>query len=291
MKRERRMKPTNEGTNDNRYQPHEFARRAKVTVRTLHHYDRIGLLRASERTAAGFRVYLDEDFVRLQQIVTLKFIGFSLTEIKRLLNRKGAGLGPALRAQRLTLEKKRQHLEAAIRAIAQAERLASAEPARDWETFQKITEEIQMQSNTEWTKKYYNDEAQVLIQQRQQLWSPELQKQCEAQWSALFRDIEAAAGRQIDPASPEAQALAQRHADLVGGFTGGHAAIAEGLDKLWADQANWPEAFKKQVYEPFAGPAKAGEAQTAPSLMNPEATAFFDRVMAAYRQAHPGAAS
>ena len=69
------------------YQANEFASVAGVTVRTLHHYDRIGLLKPSGYTSAGFRLYRKEDLVRLQQIVTLKFIGFSLRQIKELLNR------------------------------------------------------------------------------------------------------------------------------------------------------------------------------------------------------------
>jgi len=64
----------------------EFAKLAGVTVRTLHHYDRIGLLKPSGYTDAGYRLYRQEDLIRLQQIVTLKFIGFSLPQIKNLLN-------------------------------------------------------------------------------------------------------------------------------------------------------------------------------------------------------------
>src|SRR5436190_12190230 len=153
----------------NRYPPHEFARQSGVTVRTLHHYDRIGLLKPSEHTGLGFRLYRDGDFVRLQQIVTLKFIGFSLKEIKRLLERRGSGLSAALRAQRMTLEEKRRHLDSAIQAIAKVEGIAASRSKLDWETFQKITEEIQMQSNTEVMKKYYNDEARKLIAERQSL--------------------------------------------------------------------------------------------------------------------------
>lgn len=287
MKRERRMKRTKE----NRYQPHEFARRAKVTVRTLHHYDRIGLLRAKELTASGFRVYRDDDFARLQQIVTLKFIGFSLTEIKRLLARKGAGLGPALRAQRRTLEEKRRHLDAAIRALATAEDLAEEGGRDGGEAFRKIIEEIQMQTNNDWTKKYYNDEAQALLHERKSLWSPELQQQTNAQWSALFKDIEAAAARGLSPACPEAQALAERQAGLIGAFTGGHAAISEGLNKLWADQANWPETFKKQVYEPFAPKGATHAHGGQPSFMSPAATAFFDRVMEEFKGKSDGKCS
>lgn len=257
MKREPRVKRTN----GNRYPPHEFAKKARVTVRTLHHYDRIGLLKPSDYTGVGFRLYRDGDFVRLQQIVTLKFIGFSLKEIKRLLDRKGSGLSAALRAQRTTLEEKRRRLDAAIQAIAKAEGIASAGSRPEWETFQKITEEIQMQTNTDWMKKYYNDEAQKLIAERGKLWNADLQKKAEADWSALIKDIEAAAADGLEPTSPRAQALAERHAQLVGGFTGGHPAIAEGLEKLWKDQANWPPELKKQILgsAPSLFSAKAGD--------------------------------
>jgi len=61
---------------DRTYQPHEFAKRAGVTIRALHHYDRLGLLKPSGRTAAGYRRYTDRDLVRLEQVVALKFIGF-----------------------------------------------------------------------------------------------------------------------------------------------------------------------------------------------------------------------
>jgi DNA-binding transcriptional MerR regulator len=76
-------------TNKKRYQPNEFARKSGVTVRTLHHYDRIGLLKPSDYTGVGFRLYRDDDFVRLQQIVTLKFIGSKPSLSMTCLPRKG----------------------------------------------------------------------------------------------------------------------------------------------------------------------------------------------------------
>ncbi len=60
----------------------EFAQRTGVTVRTLHHYDRLGLLRPGARTESGYRLYGERELIRLQQIATLKFIGCSLNEIK-----------------------------------------------------------------------------------------------------------------------------------------------------------------------------------------------------------------
>lgn len=63
----------------------ELAKRVGLTVRTLHHYDRIGLFSPSKTTESGHRLYTDEDLLVLQQILTLKQLGLSLEEIKRLI--------------------------------------------------------------------------------------------------------------------------------------------------------------------------------------------------------------
>ena len=65
----------------NVYRIQEFAKLAGVTVRALHHYDRLGLLKPSGRSAAGYRLYRDCDLARLEQIVVLKFLRLPLTEI------------------------------------------------------------------------------------------------------------------------------------------------------------------------------------------------------------------
>ena len=70
---------------DHLYPPHEFAVLAGVTVRALHHYDRLGLLKPVSRTQAGYRLYSEHDLARLEQIVLLKFLGFSLKQIGELL--------------------------------------------------------------------------------------------------------------------------------------------------------------------------------------------------------------
>ena len=103
------------------YQTQQFATRAGVTVRTLHHYDRLGLLKPSAYTGTGYRLYRESDLARLQQIVTLKYIGFSLQEIKTLLAQNGRDLAAALRRQRKIINQKRHHLGMAVQAIEKAE--------------------------------------------------------------------------------------------------------------------------------------------------------------------------
>jgi DNA-binding transcriptional MerR regulator len=69
----------------------DLASRSGVSIRTLHHYDEIGLLSPSHRTEAGHRVYGRDEVVRLQQILSLRQVGFALEEIRDLLDSKGMG--------------------------------------------------------------------------------------------------------------------------------------------------------------------------------------------------------
>ena len=107
------------------YLAQEFAKRAGVTIRALHHYDRLGLLKPSGHTHAGYRVYSDRDFARLEQIVALKFIGFPLYQIRDIL-RKDTDLRAALERQHRILAEKHEHLERAMKAVERAEQVVAA---------------------------------------------------------------------------------------------------------------------------------------------------------------------
>ncbi len=224
------------------YQAREFAERTGTTVRTLHHYDRLGLLKPTSYTQSGYRLYGEQDFARLQQIVTLKFIGLSLKQIKVILNQNELDLTATLRLQRAVIEEKRRLLDVAVRAIERAEQVIKAADVTDWEAFKTIIEVIDMENNMEWVKNYYTKEQLAELGKR---WSPELQERVSREWAVLIKEVEAAIGENKDPASETAQALAIRWSALIEEFTGGNPAIAENLKNLYADQANWPATFKK----------------------------------------------
>jgi len=229
------------------YRVSEFAQKTGVTVRTLHHYDRLGLLRPSGRTQSGHRLYGERDFARLEQIVTLKFIGLPLSQIKELLDGASGELDleSTLRLQRRLLQEKRRQVEAAIQAIEEAERSLHSGSAPDLAALKKIIEVMERQNSMEWTKKYYSEEAQAKIAERGREWTPEMQAAVEQKWKALISDVEAAIAAKLDPASAKARELAQRWQELIRGFTGGDPQIQQGLNKLYADQQNWPQNFQK----------------------------------------------
>ena len=225
------------------YLPHEFAKRAGVTIRALHHYDRLGMLKPSGRTSAGYRVYSDRDFARLEQIVALKFIGFPLSQIRELLHHKDPDLCATLRHQRQILAEKRDHLDRAVRAIENAEKVVATRGGEpDWEPFRKVIEVIQMQTRKDWMKKYYTEDQLANLRQR---WSPEVQAESERGWAALARDTERAIARGADPASETGLQLAARRQELLALFTGGDPGMEQNLQRLYADKANWPARFKK----------------------------------------------
>ena len=95
----------------------EVARLAHVSVRTLHHYDRIGLVRPSARTAAGYRLYATEDLERLQTVLLYKELGFGLGEIRDLLAEPGYDRREALRAQREQLARRSARVDAMLALI------------------------------------------------------------------------------------------------------------------------------------------------------------------------------
>ncbi len=64
----------------------ELAKQTGLSVRTLHYYDEIGLMKPSHHTESGYRLYATEDIVRLQQIKSLRQLGFSLEEIRDCLD-------------------------------------------------------------------------------------------------------------------------------------------------------------------------------------------------------------
>lgn len=117
----------------------ELAELAGVTVRTLHHYDEVGLLRPSARSDAGYRLYDRADLQRLQQILFWRSLGFSLAEIQSALDDPDYDRVEALRDQRALLAAQltgvTQMIKAVDDAIAEAEGGPEVDDLEMFETF------------------------------------------------------------------------------------------------------------------------------------------------------------
>ncbi|MBS8264351.1 MerR family transcriptional regulator [Mesobacillus boroniphilus] len=99
------------------YKVKEVAEMTGVSVRTLHHYDRIGLLKPEAVSSVGYRLYSKENLERLQQILVFKEMDFSLHEIKDIIERPEFNRRENLKKHKELLLAKKKRLEGMIRTV------------------------------------------------------------------------------------------------------------------------------------------------------------------------------
>jgi MerR family transcriptional regulator, thiopeptide resistance regulator len=247
-----------------------LARLAGVSVRTLHHYDRIGLLEPGARTAAGYRLYGPEQLLRLQQILFFRELDFPLTEIARVLSEPGFDPARALREHRGLLEARlgRLHrlLETLDRTLARYENKDKEGATRltDAELYQGFTPEKIAAVQKEARARY--GEAQVEASERK------VKAMSKEQWEAVGkegegvnRDLAALVGR--DPGDAAVQAVVARHHAWIKHFW---TPDAESYRGLGAGYDQHPEF--RAYYEKYA----------------PGLAAFLGRAIARYCERFPG---
>lgn len=182
---------------------------AGVTARTLHHYDEIGLLAPSSRSEAGYRLYSYDDLVRLQEILVWRALGFSLAEIKALLDDRQYDRGSALRRQRELVELERERLAASARALDVAlEDHEQGRPMKEATMFDGFDpSEYADEVRERWghTGAYQESVARVAGYGETQ-WS-EIRSESER----IVRDFAALLGGGEDPRGERGRAVAERH--------------------------------------------------------------------------------
>lgn len=188
------------------YRTRDFAALAHVTVRTLRHYEQVGLL-TPRRTAAGYRLYAAHELRSLEEIAALKAIGLSLSAIASLRRRGPAELADAIRAQRQTLDDKRRLLDRALRTITDFEQAFQSGSSLD-QALRQIIRLTSMHDNN-------NDDWQEVYESLMQVWhlrrasmSPEMLAEIGREWETLAADVHQALGE--NPSGPNAQRLATR---------------------------------------------------------------------------------
>ena len=229
------------------YRTGEFARMAAVTPRTLRFYDRAGLLSPSRYSDSGYRLYSQEDLADLQQILALKFLGFSLEEIREFKHSGAEGFARALREQKEMLRDRRRQLAEAISAIERAEDLL-ARGERDWQSVTEILEVLQSEPKAEWVDRYftpaerkrmeeltdgsYSDVARRKLAERPE-WTEADQKRVDARYAEIASELRRLVAENALPDGAEAQRVAALHVELINEFTGGDPEVAAGLARFW----------------------------------------------------------
>lgn len=210
----------------------ELARRTGLTVRTLHHYDQVGLLQPSRRTEAGHRLYGAGEVARLQQIQSLRRPGFGLEEIREMLDRPE--FSPA-RVVELHLERVREQIRLQQRLCERLEGIAARLRAAETVSADDLIQTIEAMSMFE---KYYTPEQLDELRVRAEQVGPERMREVEAEWPKLMDEVRAEMERGTDPGDERVQALARRWSGLVREFTGGNPGIERSLGNLYREESN-----------------------------------------------------
>ena len=208
----------------------QLAKQARLTVRTLHHYDEIGLLSPAHRTAAGYRLYRSEDVERLTQILLLRRLDLSLSEIREALARPESSLQQTIGQQILHLKERIDFQTQLVRRLeAIYQRLEKTERV----SVDQLTRLMEMMNMFE---KYYTPEQLDYLEKRKEELGEEKIRQAESEWPQLIARMQEEMAKGTDPSSETVQTLARRWQELIDEFTGGDEGIVASLQNMYGQE-------------------------------------------------------
>jgi DNA-binding transcriptional MerR regulator len=207
-----------------------LANTSGLTVRTLHHWDAIGLLAPAERSAAGYRRYGRAEVSRLYRILALRRLGLSLDEIAAALDREGPDLAAAVRAHLARVE---EQLAGAERLRDRLVRILNSLDADGAPSVEELIETIEVMTMHE---QYYSPEQLDQLEQRRRALGEEGMARVEREWQELIDAVDAERRNVTDPADPRVQALADRWRGMIELFTGGDPGIQASLNRMYESE-------------------------------------------------------
>lgn len=165
------------------YKSGEFAKKANVSIRTIRYYDKQELLKPSYVAKTGYRYYTDADFVRLQKILSLKYLGFSLEEIRTITINDGKDdIANSLHMQLSLIRKKISHLQMVETTLLETLELLKESETTNWSNILHLIHVINMERSI---VEQYKDASNLAIRiklhsqytKNKELWFPWLFRQ------------------------------------------------------------------------------------------------------------------
>ena len=234
----------------------ELARKMGVTVRTLQYYDREGLLKPSAFSAGGRRRYSDKDVVQLHQILSFKYLGFSLEQIKECILPldSPAEVAAALEGQSKALEQQidqLQQVRAALNALHE-EVLGLKEV--NFKKYAEIIELIRMDNPNYWVWKSLDPSLTNHVQARFG-GDPARGEKMFATYRQLLDEAVTLKQAGENPDSEKSEALAARWWGMIEEFTGGDFTLLGKLMEFNEDKTGWDKDFlqKQQLVDDYLG--------------------------------------
>jgi len=197
-----------------KYNVQQLATLAEVTVRTLHHYDKIGLLKPGRNEVNDYRQYDEDDLLKLQQIMFFRELEFPLTKIKDILDDQKFDVGKALIEHRKLIELKKKRMSSLLKTIDKTiKKITNKDTMQDDELYEGFSKEEQDAWNKEAKERWGNTDQYKQSVGKYESLTKEQKLQMKKDGEALMEEIVANMDKGAD--SPEVQALVQRHYDSL----------------------------------------------------------------------------
>lgn len=208
-----------------------LARATGLTVRTLHHYDAIGLLVPGQRSASGRRLYDAAELERLYRIVALRRLGLSLGQIAAALD-SPPELADAIRAHRDQVQAAIEHQRRLAGTLTRIldHIAARREPA--------VADLITAIEGIAMTDRHFTSEQQADLAQRADALGADGLRAAEDQWARLIADVRAEHAAGTDPRGPRMRELAREWKGLIEAFTGGDEATRRSLQAMYREEGS-----------------------------------------------------
>lgn len=225
-----------------RYSVKKLADLSGTSVRTLHYYDEIGLLKPSYVAENGYRYYEEPELLKLQQILFFKELDFSLENIQQIMNSSGFNTLDALKDQQELLEKEQKRIVKLLITIEKTiKNLKKGEKMDTDDLFEPFTDEELDHLKEEAKGKWGNTDAYKQSVARTKGWKKEDYDRIKAQNIALARKL--ALAMDLDMQSAEVQALIDEHYASITIFYEGSLDFYKNLGKMYVEDPRFTKYY------------------------------------------------
>ena len=226
------------------YTVSQLSRMAGISIRTLHHYDKIGLLKPARRAESGYRYYGKQELYRLQQILFFKELEFPLKKIRQILDDPDFELLGALNYQKKELLKRRERLNVLLNTLDK--------------TIKQIEEENEMVTEEEMYEGFSREQQEEYKREIREKYDPELVKESKENLKKMTRKEfselkeegiliarELAELMHRPKEDEEVQALVKRHYEMNNKYFETSAEVYKGIADLYVQDSRFAEYYDK----------------------------------------------
>ncbi|PIR03535.1 MAG: MerR family transcriptional regulator [Candidatus Magasanikbacteria bacterium CG11_big_fil_rev_8_21_14_0_20_39_34] len=226
------------------YTVHQLAELANISVRTLHYYDEIGLLRPAFLAPNGYRYYEENELILLQQILFFRELEFPLKVIKHMLGQKDYNIQEGLRQQKKLLKMKQNRTQKLIQTIDKTlKRMQKNQKMKDQELYDAFEDKDMKQYQDEVKERWGNSDAYTQSMKRVSKMTKKEMEKLKAKGIELTQKIAESMNKGI--ADPEVQFLIKKHHEGINFFYECGYDMYKNLGSLYVNDKRFGDYYEK----------------------------------------------